>query len=285
MSEVHSADIVATPPAEVLGGVGLSFGYAADKPIFGDVSIHIQRREIVALLGGSGCGKSTLLRVLAGLQAPSAGTVSFLGQPLHHPHPRSALLFQQASLLPWLNVAGNVGFGLNFKHQPKISKQTQDSRIVEALSAVGLANKSGLYPAQLSGGMAQRVALARALAREPELLFADEPFSALDAITRAEMQTLLVDVVHRWHTAVLLVTHDIDEAILVADRILLMGEHPGRIVQEWNVAITHPRDNHPEAIGHLRLEILQALRSVTPPTERKNHGIQNTLKNSYLRHA
>lgn len=265
MSAVSSADIVAAPPAEVLGGAGLSFGYAADKPIFGDVSLHVQRREIVALLGGSGCGKSTLLRVLAGLQAPGSGEVTFLGQPLRQPHPRSALLFQQASLLPWLNVAGNVGFGLDFKHQPKIAREARDSRIEAALSAVGLSGKTAHYPAQLSGGMAQRVALARALAREPELLFADEPFSALDAITRAEMQTLLVELVHRWHTAVLLVTHDIDEAILVADRILLMGEHPGRIVREWNVSITHPRDNQPEAISRLRLEILQALRVVNIP--------------------
>jgi NitT/TauT family transport system ATP-binding protein len=245
---------------EVLGGANLAFGYA-QKAIFHDVTIHIQRREIVALLGCSGCGKSTLLRVLAGLQAPDRGEVSFLGQPLCSPHPRSALLFQQASLLPWLTVAGNVGFGLNFKHQPHIAKQEQAARIDHALSAVGLANQGQHYPAQMSGGMAQRVALARALAREPELLFADEPFSALDAITRAEMQALLVDVVHRWNTAVLLVTHDIDEAILVADRILLMGEHPGRIVREWNVAIPQPRDSQPEAVNHLRLDILQALRT------------------------
>lgn len=253
--------IAPDPTAEVLGGVGLSFGYAQDRAIFSDVDIRIQRREIVALLGGSGCGKSTLLRVLAGLQAPHAGEVSFLGQPLRDPHPRSALLFQQASLLPWLTVAGNVGFGLDFKHQPQISRQAQDSRIETALTAVGLASKGKHYPAQLSGGMAQRVALARALAREPELLFADEPFSALDAITRAEMQALLVDVVHRWHTAVLLVTHDIDEAILVADRILLMGEHPCRIVREWNVSLPHPRNTHPAAVNHLRLDILQALRT------------------------
>ena len=260
MNTLASSDI-SSVATEVLTGTGLSFGYTKQNPVFSDIAIKVQRREIVALLGGSGCGKSTLLRVLAGLEAPNKGEVSFLGQPLQYPHPRSALLFQQASLLPWLNVAGNTGFGLSFKHQPGITRQTQEARIEVALGAVGLADKSRHYPAQLSGGMAQRVALARALAREPELLFADEPFSALDAITRAEMQTLLVDVVHRWHTAVLLVTHDIDEAILVADRILLMGGQPGRIVREWKVAIPHPRDSAPEAVNLMRMDILHALRT------------------------
>jgi len=125
-----------------------------------------------------------------------------------------------------------------------------------------LKGREKLYPSALSGGMAQRVALARALAREPELLFADEPFSALDAITRAEMQSLLVDVVHRWHTAVLLVTHDIDEAILVADRILLMGGKPGNIVREWPVAIAHPRIGHSAEVIALKMDILAALQAL-----------------------
>lgn len=130
----------------------------------------------------------------------------------------------------------------------------------DAIEAVGLAERAHAYPAQLSGGQAQRVALARALARQPELLFADEPFSALDAITRAEMQALLVDLVHRWHTAALLVTHDIDEAILVADRILLMAGQPGRIVREWQVDLPRPREEHAEGVVALRLDIIKALR-------------------------
>ena len=241
-----------------LQGRALGFGYGA-RAIFEDVSLDVDRREIVCLLGGSGCGKSTLLRVLAGLAAPQRGTVSFLGKPLHEPHPRAALVFQQASLLPWLDVAGNIGFGLDFRRQPAIGKAAHHARIAEAVDAVGLGGNEHAFPAQLSGGMAQRVALARALAREPELLFADEPFSALDAITRAGMQTLLVDVVHRWHTAVLLVTHDIDEAILVADRILLMGGQPGAIVKQWQVNVPRPREAYPEAVLALRLDILAAL--------------------------
>ncbi|NML28987.1 ABC transporter ATP-binding protein [Zoogloea dura] len=256
------ADVIrcAEQTPAVLEARGLSYAHAGIGTLFEGVSLAVRRREIVALLGSSGCGKSTLLRVLAGLEQPATGSVSFLGEPLASPHPRSALVFQQPSLLPWLKLADNVGFGLDFAHQPRAGREALQGRIAAAIEAVGLKGREAAYPAQLSGGMAQRAALARALAREPELLFADEPFSALDAITRAEMQDLLVDVVHRWHSAVLLVTHDIDEAILVADRILLMGGRPGHLAQEWTVDIPRPREDHPEAVTALRLSILGALR-------------------------
>lgn len=245
-----------------LEGSKLRFGYSASRAVFDEVSLTVNKREIVCLLGGSGCGKSTLLRVLAGLAQANSGSVSFLGKPVLEPHPRTALIFQQASLLPWLDVVGNAGFGLDFARQPEIDKATRQQRIAQAVEAVGLRGHEHVFPAQLSGGMAQRVALARALAREPELLFADEPFSALDAITRSEMQALLVDLVHRWHTAVLLVTHDIDEAILVADRILLMGGQPGGIVHEWKVNIPRPREDYANDVSQLRMEILAALRDL-----------------------
>ena len=238
----------------------LRIGYGG-KAVVNDISLSIDKREIVCLLGGSGCGKSTLLRGLAGLDALQSGSVSFLGAPLLEPHPRAALVFQQPSLLPWLNVEGNVGFGLDFARQPYIEREAHKTRVAEAIDAVGLSARAAAYPAQLSGGQAQRVALARALARQPELLFADEPFSALDAVTRSEMQELLVDLVHRWHTAALLVTHDIDEAILVADRILLMAGQPGRIVREWKVGIERPRHEHSDALIALRYEIVAALKA------------------------
>jgi len=248
-----------TVPAFALQAHDLAWAYDGGRPVFSGVSLDIRPREIVCLLGGSGCGKSSLLRVLARLEAPASGDIHFLGEPLRAPHPRAALVFQQPGLLPWLDAAGNVGFGLDFEHQPRLARSERAARVEHALSAVGLAGHGHRYPAQLSGGMAQRVALARALAREPQLLFADEPFSALDAITRAEMQALLVELVHRWHTAALLVTHDIDEAILVADRILLMGGTPGRIVREWTVDIERPREARPAAVTALRLDILNAL--------------------------
>ena len=250
---------------ELLRSQGLAFAYPGAAPLFEGVALDVAEREIVCLLGGSGCGKSTLLRVLAQLAPATAGEVRLRGARLAAPHPRTALVFQQPSLLPWLSAARNVGFGLDFKHQPRLAAAARDARVAAALAAVGLAGQGDLYPAQLSGGMAQRVALARALAREPELLLADEPFSALDAITRAQMQDLLVDVVHRWHTAALLVTHDIDEAILVGDRIVLMGGAPGRILQSWTVDIPRPREAHPAAVTALRLQILQALRDARAP--------------------
>ncbi len=237
----------------------LAFAYGGEA-VFSGIDLQIARREIVCLLGGSGCGKSTLLRTLAGLETPTNGTVTFLEQPLNRPHPRSALIFQHSALLPWLRVAANAAFGLDFHHQPASDPVRRRQRVSEALAAVGLADREAAWPSELSGGQAQRVALARALAREPELLFADEPFSALDAITRSEMQELLVDVVHRWHAAVLLVTHDIDEAILVADRIVLMGGQPGALIDEWTVDIPRPRERHPEAVNILRLKILSSLR-------------------------
>ena len=263
----------AAAPADAefaLQGRGLACAYGQGPRIFSHIDIAIRPQEIVCLLGGSGCGKSTLLRALAGLQAPTAGSVRFLGAPLTQPHPRAAVVFQQASLLPWLTVAKNVAFGLDFKHQPCIEAERLNARVAQAIAAVGLAGKEELHPAQLSGGMAQRVALARALAREPQLLLADEPFSALDAITRSEMQELLVDLVHQWHTAALIVTHDIDEAILVADRILLMGRLPGDqggcIVREWRVDVPHPRHAQPAEITALRLEILAELHA-------RRHGV------------
>ena len=278
MNMLVEVESVMASPAQpqlplVLQGNGLAFAYAGHSPVFAGVDVDIRAQEIVCLLGGSGCGKSTLLRTLAGLSPPTSGDVQFLGAALTRPHPRAAVVFQQASLLPWLDVRGNVSFGLDFKHQPHLSHDVLQQRVLQAIEAVGLKGKEKLYPAQLSGGMAQRVSLARALAREPQLLLADEPFSALDAITRTEMQELLVEVVHRWQAAALLVTHDIDEALLVADRILLMGTQTlteqtggnarsGCIVREWKVDLPHPRHAHPARLTALRLEILAALHEI-----------------------
>lgn len=257
---------IAVQPGPLLTVRDLAFRYR-NTPIFKEVSMTINRQEIVALLGSSGAGKSTLLRTLAGLERSREGSVVFDGSALTAPHPRSAVVFQQPSLLPWLDVAGNVAFGLDFHRQPAISRPAIHDRVAAALAAVGLSGQEKRHPSELSGGMAQRVALARALAREPQMLFADEPFSAVDAITRAELQALLVNVAHRFHAAVLLVTHDIDEAILVADRVMLMQGAPGapaRLVRTWNVDISRPRTAHTAEVTALRLDILAALQGSGP---------------------
>ncbi|MCE4539672.1 ATP-binding cassette domain-containing protein [Pelomonas sp. P7] len=246
--------------APVLAVQGLRVGHAGSaQPLIDGLDLRLQPGEIVALLGASGCGKSSLLRVLAGLERPWAGEIRYQGEPLVRPHPRAGLLFQRPGLLPWLHCAANVGFGLGFKRQPALTRAERQVRVARALAHVGLTDAAHRFPAQLSGGMAQRVALARALAREPLLLLADEPFSALDAITREEMQALLRRLVHASNTATLIVTHDVDEALALADRILLLGRPsltaPARLLQAWG----------PKAPA-LREPILQALRAATPST-------------------
>src|SRR5690606_26289200 len=162
-------------------------------------------------------GKSSLLRVLAGLQPPDAGSLEVAGAALSGVHPRLAVAFQNPGLLPWLDLEANVAFGLDFRRQPRLSPQERRRRVDAAIAEVGLDHARGLRPAALSGGMAQRAALARCLARQPQVLLLDEPFGALDEVTRSEMQRLLLKVIADFNTAAVLVTHDIDEALLLSD--------------------------------------------------------------------
>lgn len=240
----------------------VSLGYTqADgslKTILHDFSLEMQAGELICLLGASGVGKSSLLRILAGLNQPLSGSVSLFGEALMKPHPRVGFVFQSAALLPWLNVEENVSFGLNFKHQPKISKAEQQQRVQAALNEVGLAATAHQFPAELSGGMAQRAALARAIVRQPQVLLLDEPFSALDAVIREQMQMMLRDIVQRHNTAALMVTHDIDEALLVADKIVLVGQG-GRIAGIWQLTLPFPRNERLMELNTLRGEIVQCL--------------------------
>jgi NitT/TauT family transport system ATP-binding protein len=249
--------------APLLQAEGISLGYARAQgwqTVLEDFDLQLQAAEVVSILGPSGVGKSSLLRVLAGLQTAHGGRVSLHGEVLNGPHPRVAVAFQDPSLLPWLNLEKNVAFGLDFARQPHLSPEERKARIDHAIAAVGLQHARHQHPAQLSGGMAQRTAIARCLARQPQVLLLDEPFGALDEVTRADMQQLLLDVIAEHNTAAVLITHDIDEALLLSERILLLGNSPARTLGEWRIDLPQPRAELVEELGALRIEILKTLR-------------------------
>jgi NitT/TauT family transport system ATP-binding protein len=254
----------------VLSARDIELGYhrpsQAPNIVLRDFSMEVAAGEVVALLGPSGVGKSSLLRVLAGLQSASRGEVRINGDLVNGPHPRLGFVFQSPCLLPWLTLEQNVAFGLDFKHQPQITASERQQRVHAAIAEVDLLRARERYPAELSGGMAQRTSLARSLARQPEILLLDEPFSALDEITRGEMQALLQRITAHRQTSTLLVTHDIDEALIVADRILLIGGAPGRLIGQWHIDLPHPRDEVVFELTHVRVEILQALRDTRRAT-------------------
>jgi sulfonate transport system ATP-binding protein len=220
----------------------------------GGISLNVELGEIVAVIGGSGCGKSTLLRAVAGLDPASEGTITLDGEAIAAPHEKIGIIFQEPRLLPWLRVADNVGFGID--DRPKAERA---QRIGAALSRVGLADKATMWPRELSGGQAQRVAIARALVPRPEVLLLDEPFSALDALTRTDLQDHLLDLWADGRPTLILVTHDVDEAIVLADRVVVMRSRPGRVFAEIAVDLPRPRDRQAAAFDFVKRRVLAAL--------------------------
>lgn len=225
------------------------------------ITLKIKPGEIVTLVGTSGCGKSTLLRIVAGLDFPTLGGVLIDNELITEPHPKVGLVFQEPRLMPWLTVQENIQFGL--QHLPPGDRQ---QRSQEVLAKVHLSQFAHSLPRQLSGGQAQRVAIARALVTQPEILLLDEPFSALDAFTRTQLQDHLLEIWAYDQPTLLLVTHDVEEALVLSDRIIMLHPHPGRIHQMLQVDLPRPRQRSSTQFQQLKEQLLAGLDlSLSPP--------------------
>lgn len=231
-------------------------GPAGRQLVLDDISLDVAPGEFVTLLGASGCGKSTLLNLVAGLDAPSAGAISTQGRP--------ALMFQEHALFPWLTAGKNIELALRLRGLAASERRAEAERLLE-LVRLGGAYKKRVH--ELSGGMRQRVALARALAQDSQLLLMDEPFAALDAITRDVLHDELTRIWRETGLSVLFVTHNVREAVRLAQRVVLLSSRPGRIAREWTVGIEHPRRIEDTAVAELSIEITEELRG-----EIRRHG-------------
>jgi len=259
----------AEPPRSVPAGALIEFERVslslAGRPILQDVNLEIGKGEFVCVVGPSGCGKTTMLRLIAGLFTPTSGKVRYAGAPVTGPRPDIAIVFQDygKALLPWRNAAGNISLALEAIGVPKAERQ---ERICRLLQLIGLADDADKFPIQLSGGMQQRLQIARCLAQDPVVLLMDEPFAALDALTRQELQDEIQAIVAARNSTVFFVTHDLEEAIYLGDRVFGMRPNPGRIVEAFEVRLPRPRDwlttpEHPEFLG-LRRALFDFIKKV-----------------------
>ncbi|MBI1421869.1 MAG: ATP-binding cassette domain-containing protein [Gammaproteobacteria bacterium] len=234
----------------------LSHRYTAKSPVtFEKINVQAEPGEALAIIGRSGCGKSTLLHIVAGIVQPTAGAVKLDDTIVTAPSPRWVMMFQAPHLFPWMRVAQNVGIGLRFAGW---SEAKTRERVDEVLDLVDLQNYASNNVQDLSGGQQQRVALARSLVMEPELLLLDEPFSALDAFTRASLQRDVRSIAKRLGINLIIVTHDIDEAILMADRALIMAGSPGKIMHEMDVDLDDPRDRQDPSVQSMHTRLMTA---------------------------
>jgi NitT/TauT family transport system ATP-binding protein len=268
---VHGAPAPA-PTLLAVNGVSKSFpqGRREPKVVIEHLAFELAQGELLCIIGPSGCGKTTLLRCLCGLAAPSAGEVLYRGEPVRRPRPETALVFQDygRALMPWMSVRGNVEFPL----RSRIRSRAERRRIVEeAVDAVGLAHAIDLAPWQLSGGMQQRVAIARALAYQPECLLMDEPFGSVDAQTREDLEDLLLRLKAAFGITVAVVTHDIDEAVYLGDRVVVLTPAPTTVREIIDVPFGAERDQvrtkEDPRFGHLRAQVYQLLKGRAPGTD------------------
>ncbi|MBM9615605.1 ABC transporter ATP-binding protein [Desulfobulbus rhabdoformis] len=255
----------------IMEAEGISRIFSSEKEeitALSDVSFKAYRREFLSVIGPSGCGKSTLIRILSGLDQATSGQVLLDGKPVAEPGPERGMVFQGYTLFPWLSVKKNVMFGLEVAG---LSRATAESEAMQWIDMVGLADFASHYPAQLSGGMKQRVAIARALANQPRVLLMDEPFGALDAQTRAKMQSYLMQIWRNVDITIIFITHDLDEAVYLSDRILVLDAHPGRVREMVEVPVEQPRS----PAQHLNPEFLATKNHIEelihPPSEEEEN--------------
>jgi NitT/TauT family transport system ATP-binding protein len=235
-------------------GVGKT--YPGGTEALRDANLDVRQGEFVCLIGASGCGKSTLLRLMAGFETPTVGTLAMQGKPVNGPGPDRGMVFQDYGLFPWLSVRGNIAFGPRARGLPAAEIADRTDRFV---GMVGLQRFANAYPHQLSGGMKQRVAIARVLANDAALVLMDEPFGALDAMSRERLQDELLTLWADTGLTIVFVTHSIEEALVLADRVVLMSPGPGRIVGQTGIGLPRPRDVSSPAFNDLRRELTHAL--------------------------
>jgi NitT/TauT family transport system ATP-binding protein len=256
---VESIEVITTTPAleTKLRAEHIYMSFTRDGvslPVLEDINLEVGKGEFLCLLGPSGCGKSTLLSTIAGFLSPTSGEVRVDGEIVRGPDPRRIFVFQERGVFPWLTVEGNIGFGLF-----KLPRSERERRITYYIKMVGLEGFEKSYPTELSGGMKQRLEVARALAVDPDMLFLDEPFGALDSITRLIMRGELLRIWEAERKTIIFVTHDIDEAVQLADRVAVMSARPGRIQQIVNIDIPHPRDINSPRYLELRTGIFNQI--------------------------